>query len=404
MKNKILPTLVLVAICLVVGFSLAFINEITAPLIEAAQNAAANEALTKVFPNGTDFVEIDRSGYTLPDSITAAYKEGSGGYVIQATVTGYKPGLVIMCGIDKDGKIVGADYIASNETLSAEVGLGDRFVGKAESEMSIDIVAGSTAKLTTEAYYNAIADAFKAFTILNGGSADLRTPEQILQDNCNAALGTEGVKFTKWFMTEVIEGIDTFDAIYEAEDKSGRVFVKGESFIAIKADGTIIGETDESEKIIAINTIIAGSTLTDVEKPEGASRLVKKIQKTASGNYVFEASTQGYSSTQDIVIKVSISADGKIIDCLTVSHGESKGYGEACATDEYYKQYIGASGSDIVISASSPSYSHDYISPDCTDIGAIASSTFTTAGYQKAIKGAFTTFAILTTSSEGGDQ
>ena len=410
MKNKIMPTLVLVIICLVVGFSLALINHFTAPLIQAAQEAAANEALTKVFPNGTDFKKLNLDDYTLPDNITAAYSEGSGGFVIQVKVSGYQPGLVIMCGIDKDGKIVGADYIESNETLSAEKGLGNRFVGKTESEMSIDIVAGPTAVLTTKAYYDAVIYAFKAFTTLNGGTADFRSPEQIIQDNCNAALGTEGVKFTKWFMTEVIEGIDTFDAIYEAEDKSGRVFVKGETFIAIKADGTIIGETDESEKIIAINTIIDGITLTDVEKPEGASRLIKKIQKTESGNYIFEINAQGYQVLTSygngtyIEIKLSISADGKIIDCLTVSHKESKGYGEACGTEEYYSQYIGATGSDIIVSVTEPSDHDDQIPADSTDLGAIASSTFTTAGYQKAVQSAFKAFELLTTTTEGGDQ
>ena len=41
-KQNIMPTLVLSAICLVVAFLLSFVNTVTGPIIEAAQNAAAN--------------------------------------------------------------------------------------------------------------------------------------------------------------------------------------------------------------------------------------------------------------------------------------------------------------------------------------------------------------------------
>ncbi|MBR2651205.1 MAG: hypothetical protein IKD45_06045, partial [Clostridia bacterium] len=223
-KTNLMPTLVLASICLAATLLLAVINLFTAPIIKDREEAKANAALVEIYPGGTDFKKIDLTQYTLPKSITAAYSEGSGGYVIQSTVSGYNQGLVIMCGIDKDGKIVGADYIASNETLSAEVGLGDRFVGKVQGDLTPDIVAGSTAKLTTGAYYQAITDSLNAFTILTGGEADLRTPEEILADNCNAALGTTELKFTKWFKCEVLTGVDE---VYEAENNGGRVYVIG---------------------------------------------------------------------------------------------------------------------------------------------------------------------------------
>ena len=86
-----------------------------------------------------------------------------GGYVFQLEVTGYKPGLVIVCGIDADGKITGAEYISSSETLEAEVGLGSRFIGHTSDSITPDIVAGSTAKLTTNAYYKAIEIALSSF-------------------------------------------------------------------------------------------------------------------------------------------------------------------------------------------------------------------------------------------------
>ena len=112
-----------------------------------------------------------------------------------------------------------------------------------------------------------------------------------------------------------------------------------------------------------------------------------------------KATTQKKRSSR-AKIKLSISADGKIIDCYTVDHNESKGYGDACATEEYYEQYKGASDADIVITVQAPDAHGDQIPTDCTDIGAIASATYTTAGYQKAVKAAFAAYELI---SNGGE-
>jgi hypothetical protein len=105
---------------------------------------------------------------------------------------------------------------------------------------------------------------------------------------------------------------------------------------------------------------------------------------------------------KDVKCTYVTDADGKIIDCLTVSHQESKGYGDACATEEYYDQFRGSSASDITITVTHPDYMADQISPDNTDKGVIASATYTTAGYQKAVKAAFAAFEILT--ANGGEE
>jgi Na+-translocating ferredoxin:NAD+ oxidoreductase RnfG subunit len=294
-----------------------------------------------------------------------------------------------MCGINKDGKIVGADYIASNETLSAEVGLGDRFVNKGEDEMTPDIVAGSTAKLTTGAYYNAILDAFKAFTVFNGGTVDIRTPEQILQDNCNAALGTTAITFTRWFATEVLTGVK---AVYVAPQDAGFVYAVGEHFVGVNADGEIVtANTDATvaETVTAAHALLSASKTTEItELPAGIHKSVTKIQKTESGNYVFEVNAESFSqhmydeygsgNDKPIVIRISISKDGKIIDCLTLSHEESKGYGDKCATEAYRDTWNGITVDGV------------------SGNGIITGATYTTEGYQKGVKRAFEAFAILT--------
>ena len=411
MKKHIMPTVVLGSICLIVALMLSLINSITAPIIEEAQNAAANEALQIVLPDGKNFEEITLDA-TYPAVITKGYK-ADGGFVFQASVTGKSSGLIVLVGIDSDGKIVGTKVIADQETDTYDVNVFPAVEGTdgAYKGMDLDnfapyLVTGAT--LTSKAYGEAVKAALQSFVLASGGSVDTRTPEQILQDNCNAALGTTGIAFTKWFATEVIEGID---AVYIAADNSGRVFVIGETFVGVKADGTLVGAADaNAETVLAANTVIANSTMTEVtELPEGIdTKIVKKAYVTASGNYVFDLEAKGYQvgfeygNKTPIQIKLSISADGKIIDCLTVSHKESKGYGDACATEEYYDQFRGSSASDIVITVTHPDYMADQISPDNTDKGVIASATYTTAGYQKAVKAAFTAFEILT--ANGGEE
>ncbi|MBR2926533.1 MAG: FMN-binding protein [Clostridia bacterium] len=403
------PAIVLCSICIAVGLLLSLVNMLTAPIIQAATDAAANEALLVVLPDGKTFEKI-----TIDDSYPAIVKEGyrsDAGFVFQMSVTGKSSGLIIMCGISKEGKIVGTKVIADQETDSyaAKVfpsveGLDGVYKDMDLSGFAPHLVAGAT--LTSKAYGEAIKAALQAFAIANGGSVDLRTPEQILQENCNAALGTTGVTFSRWFATEIVEGID---AVYTAADNSGRVYVIGESFIGVKADGTVVNLGSASEAVIkAADALIKASTLTEITTiPEGINtKTVKKIYVTSTGNYVFELEAKGYQSLTSygngtpIKIRLSISAEGKIIDCLTVSHAESKGFGDVCATEEYYEEFRGASASDITVSVVSPDDHLSQITPDNTDIGAISGATFTTYGYQKAVKAAFEAYELLIAGGE----
>lgn len=207
---------VLVAICSVIALLLALTNQITAPIIEKNSAAAANQALLEVMPEGAGFESVDMGSYTLPATVTEAYKETSGkGYVIKLTTTGYGPGMVIMCGVSADGKVTGAVCLSSNETLSKEKEYGKNFAGKdAAGVEATDTIGGAT--MTTGAYKNAVKDALNAALVLGGEDVDIRTPEQILADNLAAALPAGEGKFTKMFLTEVIEGVD---AVYSADNE-----------------------------------------------------------------------------------------------------------------------------------------------------------------------------------------
>ena len=405
-KENLMPAIVLSSICIVVALLLSLVNLITGPIIEKAQNEAANEALIEVLPGITtaEEVAVDES---YPAAITKVYKTDVG-YVFQASVTGKSSGLIIMCGVNNEGKVTGTKVIAEQETDSYDAnvfpkveGTNGVYTGMSLTDFEPYLVSGAT--LTSRAYSEAIKASLQAFVIAGGGDVDLRSPEQILQDNCNAALGTTDIEFTKWFKTEVISGVD---GVYVSLE--GNVYAIGEEFVGIKDGMVITADASEEAKALALvaDNAVTSSALTDVTKPDGTDKLVTSIKVTATGNYVFELIGHGYKYESnyefvgieegEIQIKLSISSDGKIIDVVTVYQEESKGFGDVCATEEYYEQYRGHGNDEIVITAPKPDFHADQIADGCTDIGAIASSTFTSTAYQSAVKAAFAAFEKLT--------
>lgn len=383
MKQAVKSTLVLFLICAVMAVLLAVTNAITAPIIQQNMEAAANDALLVVMPEGKGFEKVDISTYTLPSTVTEVYREASGGYVITLKTAGYGSGLIIMCGVSADGVVTGATCLSSSETLGYEKTFGANFIGKDAAGIDgVDTISGATK--TTAAYKNAVKDALNATVILGGGSVDLRTEEEILNDNLSAALPAAEGKFTKLFIVEVIEGID---AVYTADNSKGYVYVIGEEFIGVAAD-----TTPENETVAAAHAILTATTTTDVDLSafEGLPSALLSAKKTATGNYILEVKGAGYginggneyhpASGKYIEIRVSMTPDGKIIDTFTISQEESKGIGDACANEKFYGQFDGKTEENY------------------NEIDAIGGATITTDGYKKAILRAFESVKIL----EGG--
>lgn len=384
MKNNIKNLSVFVCICAVITLLLATTNAITAPIIEKNQSALANAALLEVMPEGKGFEAVDVSSYTLPATVTEVHKETSGlGYVIKLVTAGYGSDMVIMCGVKNEGIVTGAVCLSSNETLGKEKTYGENFKDKDTAAVdAVDIIGGATK--TTEAYKNAVKDALNAVIILGGGSVDIRTEEEILADNLDAALPAGAKDFEKVFLVENIEG---FDAVYVAKNGAGYVFVKGEEFIGVGAEGTADAALTD-----AVNRIKA-TTFTDIDVSKYAdiASFMVSAKKTATGNFVFEVKGAGYgikggdeyhpASGEYIVVRVAMTASGKILDCLTVSQAETAGLGDACANESFYGQFVGKDETNY------------------TEIDAISGATLTTNGYKQAIERAYT---ALKTLSGGG--
>ncbi len=387
MKNHIKTVLSLTVICAVIATLLGVTNYFTAPVIKKQEDNAANASLSKVMPNGEGFEKYDFSALTLPTTVTEVYSEKNGGYVFKLTTTGYSSGLVIMCGVDKDGIVTGTDCIASSETLGAENTYGEKLIGKTTKDIeSVDTVASATK--TTLAYRNAVKDALNAFTIIGGGSVDLRDEAQILNDNLSDALPSAEGKFEKVFISEELNGIDK---IYKAENSVGYVFITGEKFVATDLLGNIISEADEETK--ALVSVEAKKFLTatiseiDITKYSEMPSSVEKAYKTSNGNFVFEIKAAGYginggnqwhpASGEYIYIKVALNDSGKIISCETVSQKETDGIGSACAEESFYTQFNGKDETNF------------------GEIDAISGATITTDGYKKGIENAFKALKVL---------
>lgn len=388
MKKQIKAVFALFAICLVTALLLALANALTAPMIKKAEDAAANAALLEVLPDGEDFQKIDISSFELPSTVAEAYSEKNGGKVFKLVTAGYSPDLVIMCGINADGSVSGALCLSSGETLGYEKTYGESLKGATDATINdVNTISGATK--TTAAYRSAVLDAINAAKILGGESVDIRTPEEILADNLNAALPAGDGKFTPLFIAEEIVGIDT---VYTADNGEGAVYVCGDIFVGVDKNGKVASEADAELKatVETAAAILAASSseAIDLTKYEGLPTALKAAEKTAIGNYILTLNAAGYginggnqwhpASGEYIVIKISMTADGKIINTLTVSQAESVGIGDACAKPDFYSQFNGKTESNYA------------------DIDAIGGATITTNGYKNAVLRAFEAVKILT--------
>ena len=386
MKKYIKSVISLTSICAVIAILLSVTNYITAPVIAENASAAANEALVVVMPEGKDFTPVDLSAYELPATVTEAYSEASGGYVIKLTTSGYGSDMVIMCGINATGEITGATCLSSNETLGEEKVYGDTAIGSTlDSIDGLATVAGVTK--TTQGYKNALKDALNTAVILGGGSVDIRSEEEILADNLKEALPAGEGAFTKWFITESLIDVS---AVYVADNGAGYVLVSGEEFIAVDNEGNVLTDVSEDVRtVMSVNAkIVASSESTeiDISAYENMPSAIDKAYKTNNGNYVFELHAAGfgingdqyyYPSGEYINIKVSVTAEGKILACETVSQKETDGIGSACADASFYSQFDGKDETNY------------------GDIDAISGATITTNGYKTGVSKVFEAVKIL---------
>lgn len=161
-KQQVMPAVVLTVICIAVAALLSVLNLVTRDKIAENDMLKEQAALTVVYEGGAPFTEVtdlaDLLGESSGATVTKAWYNEQGGYVMRVVTKGYKDGLELMLGISPDGKITGITHVASSETNSAESKLNSFYVGKGNG--SSTVVSGST--MTSDGYKNAVSSAFAA--------------------------------------------------------------------------------------------------------------------------------------------------------------------------------------------------------------------------------------------------
>ena len=185
-KENIQPTLVLVIICLIMTFLLAYVNGITAPIIEenSIKAAKANRAL--LLPAATDFEAVDEADLvTVTEGqvwVSECYKATNGaGIVVTVKTKSFGGILTEMVGIDNTGAITGVKVTAHGDTK----GLGtkahdsnylEQYVGISSLDNAANIKQDSNvthvsgASISSNGVFQGVCAALKQFEKVGGAN------------------------------------------------------------------------------------------------------------------------------------------------------------------------------------------------------------------------------------------
>ena len=181
-KEYISPILVLVVICFVTTFLLAFTYGVTAPIIAENTAKAASEARMELLPEGDNFSDAGADLYVLEEGkvyATEVYTADNGaGMVVTVKTNSYGGVLTAMVGINKDGEITGVKVTDHADTpgvgtkahadshLSQYVGLTALSSDQVKSDPSVQHVTG--ASVSSGAVHKAVYCALEQYKAMGG--------------------------------------------------------------------------------------------------------------------------------------------------------------------------------------------------------------------------------------------
>ncbi len=123
MKETTTLTWKLLLICAVVAALLAYVNQVTAPIIETNNQAAFMDSMSEVLPDGKPFSEVNPkevSAFTPSETgvtLDSLYQSEKGGFVATATCSeGYGGAVTIMVGITPEQKVEQIKVLTMSET------------------------------------------------------------------------------------------------------------------------------------------------------------------------------------------------------------------------------------------------------------------------------------------------
>ena len=181
-KEYISPILVLVVICFVTTFLLAFTYGVTAPIIAENTAKAASEARMELLPDGDNFSDAGADLFVLEEGkvyATEVFKADNGaGMVVTVKTNSYGGVLTAMVGINKDGEITGVKVTEHADTpgvgtkahaaehLSQYEGLSELGSDQIKSDSSVQHVTG--ASVSSGAIHKAVYCALEQYKAMGG--------------------------------------------------------------------------------------------------------------------------------------------------------------------------------------------------------------------------------------------
>lgn len=182
-KNILVPTIALFIICLVATTLLAVANSVTAPIIEELAIQTEIESRKKVLPEADEFLDQNQNGISYAMGIkTDPVLNRPIGYVFTTTAKSYGGEILVMTGIDSEGKVTGVELLSINDTA----GLGmnatkpefiNQFIGlvkgiivqkNSSDHANNEITALTGATITSQAVADAVNSALTDFETITG--------------------------------------------------------------------------------------------------------------------------------------------------------------------------------------------------------------------------------------------
>jgi electron transport complex protein RnfG len=182
-KEYFSPILVLVIICFVVTFLLAFVYGITKPIIDENTAKAASEARMELLKDADNFSDSGADLFVLEDgkvyAVDCYTADNGAGMVVTVKSNSYGGLLTAMVGIDKDGAVTGvkitehADTPGVGTKAQAEGHLG-QYAGHTElgsdtiKDHADDIVEVTGASVSSGAIHKAVYCALEQYKAMGG--------------------------------------------------------------------------------------------------------------------------------------------------------------------------------------------------------------------------------------------
>ncbi len=167
------PIVVLCAICIVIAGALAATNSVTQGVIQAAKEAAENDARSELLPEADGFTRVDSVSV---ENVSDVYTANNGtGYVITSTAKGYGGTMTVMTSFTPDGTIKQVKVTEQGETQGIGSNVADNpsywekyagLDGTKALALGTDVDAWNGATISSRALNSAVNSAIEAYNAI----------------------------------------------------------------------------------------------------------------------------------------------------------------------------------------------------------------------------------------------